>query len=64
MKSKELLRKLTALGATVETDHGKGGHVAVTLGGKSTIVPTGTKDIAKGTFHAILKQLGLKATDL
>lgn len=64
MKSKELIRKLIALGATVETGRGKGGHVLVILGEKSTVIPTSTKELPKGTFHGILKQLGVSPADL
>lgn len=59
MKASELLRKLKALGATVDPSRGKGGHVRVSLNGRTTFVPTGTKDLKTGTVSGILKQLGL-----
>lgn len=64
MKAHELLRKLSRLGATIITGRGKGGHVLVRLNGRSTIVPTGSKELKKGTLMAILKDLGLTLDDL
>jgi predicted RNA binding protein YcfA (HicA-like mRNA interferase family) len=64
MNSSELLRK-PRRGATIETGHGKGGHVRVILNGRKTFIPThGKTELAPGTYREILKQLGLKPTDL
>ncbi len=64
MKSRELLRKLRRLGATVDPDRGKGGHIRVQLAGRKSIVPTGSKEIRPGTLFSILRDLGLKLEDL
>ena len=64
MKSRELLRKLLGVGATIEPNRGKGGHVQVELGGRKSIVPTGSKDVRRGTLFAILRDLGLRPEDL
>ena len=64
MTANELLRKLKALGATVNPSRGKGGHVQVILNGKVTFVPLHAGDIKKGTLHAICRQLGLMENDL
>ena len=64
MKSSELLRKLRRLGATVQPQRGKGGHVRVELSGRRTIVPTGSGEIRTGTLHSILRDLGLRLDDL
>ena len=64
MTAKELLRKLRALGATVNPSRGKGGHVQVVLNGRVTFVPVHAGDIKRGTLHAIGKQLGLTESDL
>jgi mRNA interferase HicA len=64
MTSRELLRRLRRLGATVEPSRGKGGHVVVRLGTRWTIVPTGSGDLPTGTLRAILRQLGLRIGDL
>jgi predicted RNA binding protein YcfA (HicA-like mRNA interferase family) len=62
--SNELLRRLRRLGAAVITKRGKGGHVRVELHGRTTIVPTGSREIRTGTFHKILQDLGLRPEDL
>ena len=57
--SNEAKRYLQKLGATFEP--GKGGHLKVFLKGRRSILPMhGRKEIKKGTWSAILKQLGLK----
>ena len=59
MKAKDLVRKLTALGATFEW--GKGSHLHVFLSGKRSIIPMhGSKDLKAGTLRAIKRDLGLK----
>jgi len=64
MKSSELLRKLRRLGATIQPQRGKGGHIRVQLGSRLTIVPTGSKEIRTGTLLSILRDLGLRLDDL
>jgi mRNA interferase HicA len=64
MTSRELLRKLRRLGATVDPARGKGGHVMVRRAGRMAMVPTGSGEIPTGTFRAILGQLGLRPEDL
>jgi mRNA interferase HicA len=62
MKSSEAKRYLQKLGATFEP--GKGGHLKVTLSGRRSVLPMhGNKDLKKGTWLAIKKQLGLKEND-
>lgn len=60
MKSAELKRWLEKQGAAFKS--GKGGHLHVTLNGKFTVMPMhgGNKELATGTVHKILKDLGLK----
>ena len=64
MKSSELLRKLRRLGATVDPKRGKGGHVRVERGARSTYVPTGSGEMKRGTVLGILKDLGLTPDDV
>jgi predicted RNA binding protein YcfA (HicA-like mRNA interferase family) len=64
MNSRELLRKLRRLGATIDPHRGKGGHVEVELRGRRSIVPTGSKPIRRGTLFSILRDLGLRREDL
>jgi predicted RNA binding protein YcfA (HicA-like mRNA interferase family) len=52
------------LGATVDPNRGKGGHVMVRLGGRFVMVPTGSGEIAAGTLRPILRQLGLRLDDI
>ena len=64
MTSRELLRKLRHLGATIVPDRGKGGHVRVELNGCITHVPTGGGELKTGLVHGALRQLGLTIRDL
>jgi predicted RNA binding protein YcfA (HicA-like mRNA interferase family) len=64
MTSRELLRRLRRLGATIEPSRGKGGHVMARLGPRWTMVPTGSGDLPTGTLRAILRQLDLRLEDL
>ena len=64
MTSRELLRKLRRLGATIDPGRGKDGHVRVELGGRKSIVPTGSGEIRRGTLFTILRDLGLSLEDL
>ena len=64
MTSNELLRLLRRAGARVVSDRGKGGHVMVVLGGRTTFLPTGSGDVRPGTLRAILRDLGVSLDDL
>jgi len=59
VKSSEAKRYLQKLGATFEP--GKGGHLKVTLNGRRSVLPMhGSKELKKGTWLAIKKQLGIE----
>jgi predicted RNA binding protein YcfA (HicA-like mRNA interferase family) len=62
--SNELLRLLRHAGAVVVADRGKGGHVMVTLAGRKTFVPTGSRELRPGTLHAILRDLAVTLDSL
>jgi predicted RNA binding protein YcfA (HicA-like mRNA interferase family) len=64
MTSRELLRKLRRLGATIDPKRGKGGHVMAQLGRRFAMIPTRSGEIPNGTLRAILRQLGLRPEDL
>lgn len=64
MKTKELLKALSKLGATEDRERGKGGHMFVILNGKRAVVPTGKGEIATGTLAAILRQLGITKNNI
>jgi mRNA interferase HicA len=58
MKSSEMKRWLTRLGATFSP--GKGSHFHVTLHGRTSILPMHNKELGKGLAEQIKKDLGLK----
>lgn len=58
MTANELRRKLAKLGCTFEQGTR---HLVVEYKGKRTEIPRHpSKEIATGTYHAILKKLGIK----
>jgi hypothetical protein len=59
----ELLRLLRRT-VVVVADRGKGGHVMVTLAGRRTFVPTGTRELRPDTLHAILRDLAVTVDSL
>ncbi len=60
MNGGQAKRYLAKKGATFAP--GKGGHLIVTLNGKRSVLPQhgGAKEIGKGLWQAILKQLEIK----
>jgi mRNA interferase HicA len=60
MNSAQAKRFLANRGATFAP--GKGGHLIVTLNGKRSVLPQhgGSKELGKGLWLAILKQLDMK----
>lgn len=61
------LRKVgRARGVVVMWDpqRGKGGHGTLYFGSRHTVIPSLHAELKKDTWHGILGQLGLKATDL
>jgi mRNA interferase HicA len=59
MNSKQAKRFLAAKGCTFEP--GKGSHLIVRLGDKRSVLPMhGSKELGKGLWKAIIKQLGLE----
>ncbi len=45
-------------------DRGKGSHGLLTLGDRRTVVRNPKDELKTGTYHAMLKQLGLTERDL
>jgi predicted RNA binding protein YcfA (HicA-like mRNA interferase family) len=68
MRAMELLRRLrrraTRLGLDHEESPGKGSHRKIRHGGRVSVVPIHGHDLARGTYRAILRQLGLTEEDL
>jgi mRNA interferase HicA len=62
MKPAELMRILARKGARFAP--GNGSHMKAYLNGRMSPIPVHNKDLKTGTFHAILKQLGLSKADL
>jgi mRNA interferase HicA len=60
VNSSQAKRFLAKQGCTFEP--GKGGHLIVRLGDRMTVLPMhgGKKELGKGLWKAILKDLGLK----
>ena len=70
MKGNEFIRLIKAYAKKkgIECLHdearGKGSHTTLHLGAKLTIVRNPKDELKTGTFHSMLKQLGLKPEDL
>ena len=60
MNSSQAKRFLARSGCSFQTT--KGGHVIVRLGGRKSVLPIhgGNKELGKGLWLSILKDLGLK----
>lgn len=70
MRGGEFLRRIQQLaherGLSCEwhPDKGKGSHGVLLYDGRRTVLRNLKDELKTGTFHAMLKQLGLKSTDL
>ena len=69
MKGAEFLRKVKrigdsrGIGVRFEAKRGKGSHGTLYFGSSRTIIQDLKKELPQGTFHAMLKQLGLTLRD-
>lgn len=61
---KELIKILENNGFVLKRIHGSHHYFIHSVTGKITVVPMHTKDLAKGTLHAILKQAGIAKADI
>jgi hypothetical protein len=68
VKPDDLRRRIRRLATkrrwTLEERQGKGSHLIVTLNGRAATIPMHRTDLPLGTFHTILKALGLSRRDL
>jgi len=70
VKAAEFVRKVRRLGQTkgvpvsFVAHRGKGSHGTLYYGSARTIVQHMKRELPTGTFHAMVKQLGLTAEDL
>jgi mRNA interferase HicA len=62
MNSDQFRRHLTKQGCTIDAAKGKGGHVLIRNGDKTSVLPThgGTKQLGTGLMCKIIKDLGLE----
>lgn len=62
MNSDQFRRYLAKQGCTFEASSGKGGHILVRRGDKTSVLPThgGSKQLGTGLMNKIKKDLGLK----
>jgi len=70
LKGSEFVRKVQkaakakGIAAEFVAERGKGSHGTLHFGEKRTTVPNLKNELKTGTFHAMLKQLGLTTSDL
>lgn len=70
MRGKEFIKlvqrmaKARGLSSRIELKRGKGSHVTLYLDKHFTVVRNPKDELKPGTFHAMLKQLGIHERDL
>jgi mRNA interferase HicA len=70
MRGNELIKKVEALGkergiaVRVDKKRGKGSHQTLYFGERKTIIRNPKDELKTGTYHAMLKQLGISEKDL
>jgi mRNA interferase HicA len=70
MRGSEFIRKVRELGkkkavaVRVDKKRGKGSHQTLYFGERKTIVRNPKDELKTGTYHAMLKQLGIDERDL
>lgn len=70
MTGNEFIRKVRALGKSrnikvaLDASRGKGSHQTLYYGAAFTIVRNPKDELKTGTFHAMCRQLDIKASDL
>lgn len=70
MRGNELIKKVEMLGRErgvrvyVDKKRGKGSHQTLYFGERKTIIRNPKDELKTGTYHAMLKQLGISEKDL
>ena len=70
MRGNELIKKVETLGkdrgiaVRVDKKRGKGSHQTLYFGERKTIIRNPKDELKTGTYHAMLKQLGISENDL
>jgi predicted RNA binding protein YcfA (HicA-like mRNA interferase family) len=59
VNSKQVIRKLRALGVEVVPGRGKGGHLVLQYKGAQTVIAVHSKDMPPHHIKTICKQLGI-----
>jgi hypothetical protein len=58
------LAKKRGLSMRLDPSAGKGDRATLCLNGRKTVIPNMRKDIPRGTFHNMCRQLGIDSRDL
>ncbi len=70
MRGNEFIKRILALAkqrgvaARVDSKRGKGSHVSLYFADRVTVVRNPKDELKTGTYHAMLKQLGLREKDI
>ena len=70
MRGNEFIRKIlkyakaTGIACEWRPERGKGSHGVLTLGDRRTVVRNPKDELKTGTYHGMLKQLGLTERDI
>lgn len=64
IKRVQQLAKARGVASRVDAKRGKGSHITLYFGANFTVVRNPKDELKPGTFHAMLKQLGIDQRDL
>jgi mRNA interferase HicA len=64
IKKVEMLGKERAVRVYIDKKRGKGSHQTLYFGERKTIIRNPKDELKTGTYHAMLKQLGISEKDL
>ena len=64
IKKAQTLRKERGIAVRVDKKRGKGSHQTLYFGERKTIIRDPKDELKTGTYHAVLKQLGISEKDL
>ena len=64
IKKVEMLGKERAMRVYIDKKRGKGSHQTLYFGERKTVIRNPKDELKTGTYHAMLKQLGISEKDL
>ena len=64
IKKVEMLGKERAVRVYIDKKRGKGSHQTLYFGERKTVIRNPKDELKTGTYHAMLKQLGISEKDL